>query len=90
MDDQEQDPGDLREFLRCSKGDETRAYKLRIVPGGAELWRSTEKAGGKPTLIREDDFNSAEDADEIGSIRFHPRLPIRVYPWAMSFPSMSE
>ena len=62
MDDQERDPGDLREFLRCSKGDETRAYKLRIVPGGAELWRSTEKAGGKPTLIKEDDFNSAEDA----------------------------
>ena len=62
MDDQEQDPGDLREFLRCSKGDETRAYKLRIVPGGAELWRSTEKAGGKPTLINADDFNRAEDA----------------------------
>jgi hypothetical protein len=62
MDDPEQDPGDLREFLRCRKGDETRAYKLRIVPGGAELWRSTEKGGGKPTLIKEDDFTRAEDA----------------------------
>jgi hypothetical protein len=62
MDDQEQDPGDLREFLRCRKGDETRAYKLRIIPGGAELWRFTEKAGGPPTLIKEDDFTRAEDA----------------------------
>jgi hypothetical protein len=62
MNQHDSDPGDLREFLRCQKGDETRAYKLRIVPGGAELWRSTEKAGGQATLIKEDDFTQAEDA----------------------------
>jgi hypothetical protein len=62
MDDQVDDTGELREFFRCRKGDETRAYKLRIVPGGAELWRSTERPGGTPTLIKEDDFTQAEEA----------------------------
>jgi hypothetical protein len=36
------------EVLRCTRGSETRIYRLRAVPEGAELWRTTEQPGAEP------------------------------------------
>ena len=44
------------EVLRCSRGDETRIYDLRVVPGGAELWRTTEVGGAEAEAVKECHF----------------------------------
>ena len=49
-------PDDFRELFRVRKHDEVRIYKLRIVPHGAELWRTTFKGGDPETSIKEDDL----------------------------------
>ena len=46
-----------RELFRFEKGDELRVYTLRIVPGGAELWRTTTRGDEPATSIKEDDFS---------------------------------
>jgi hypothetical protein len=60
------EPGELdatadHEVLRCSRGGETRAYNLRIVPGGAELWRITESDDRGTSAIKESTFTSSEE-----------------------------
>ncbi len=52
------------EVLRCSRRGETRTYNLRIVPGGAELWRITESDGCGTSSIKESDFASSEETSK--------------------------
>jgi hypothetical protein len=52
---------DLRELFRYQRHDELRIYALRVVPGGVELWRTTEKDGEAPVSILEDDFGRVEE-----------------------------
>jgi hypothetical protein len=49
------------EVLRCSRAGETRIYSLRVVPGGAELWRVTESDASERSSIRECEFTSSEE-----------------------------
>ncbi len=49
------------EVLRCSRGGETRIYNLRVVPGGAELWRITETDDSGTRAIKEGEFASSEE-----------------------------
>ena len=51
---------DDRELFRFQKADELRVYNLRVIPGGAELWRTTTRGDEPPTSIKEDDFTHAE------------------------------
>jgi hypothetical protein len=53
---------DFRELFRYRRAGELRIYSLRVIPGGAELWRITETAGELPTTVKEDDFTAAADA----------------------------
>jgi hypothetical protein len=32
-----------------------------VIPGGAELWRVTERSGEPATSLKEDDFTSPDD-----------------------------
>ena len=48
------------EILRCVRKAETRSYRLRAVPGGAELWRVTESDLAEPQTVKESDFQSSE------------------------------
>ena len=51
---------DFRELFRYVRGDELRTYKLRVIPGGAELWRMTETGGHPAAPLKEDDFTSPD------------------------------
>jgi hypothetical protein len=48
------------EVLRCTRGDETRIYRLRAVADGAELWRITECPGEKTRAVKESEFRDPE------------------------------
>jgi hypothetical protein len=50
---------DVGEFTR---GEETRIYRLRVVPQGAELWRITEAPGAGSKSIKETLLKSSEEA----------------------------
>ena len=50
------------EMFRYQRGDAVRVYCLRVVPGGTELWRVTERAGQPPSAVKEEDFNRADVA----------------------------
>ena len=50
------------EIFRYSRGDDVRVYRLRIVAGGTELWRITERPGQPDSVIKEEDFKSADVA----------------------------
>jgi hypothetical protein len=50
---------DVGEFTR---GDETRVYRLRVVPDGAELWRITEAPGERSKSIKETFLRTSEEA----------------------------
>jgi hypothetical protein len=52
------------EVLRCTRGDETRIYRLRAVAGGAELWRITECPGEKTRSVKESDFSDADQTSQ--------------------------
>ncbi len=52
------------ELLRCTRGDETRIYRLRAVAGGAELWRITECPGETTRSVKESDFTDLETTSE--------------------------
>ena len=60
----------LKELLRYQRGVQTRIYQLRVVPGGAELWRVTENPGEPTQSIKEADMASLEETldllEEIG------------------------
>ena len=52
------------EVLRCTRGDETRIYRLRVVPDGAELWRMTQSPGEKTHSVKESDFKDPETTSQ--------------------------
>lgn len=49
-------------MFRYQRGDDVRVYCLRVVPGGTELWRVTERAGQPPSAVKEEDFKRADVA----------------------------
>ena len=56
-------PGDLEdciEILSCVRQQEMRTYRLRVVHGGAELWRTTESRLTGVHSVKESDFQSSE------------------------------
>lgn len=59
-----------RELIRYERGLETRIYELRVVAGGAELWRITAYPGDPTVSIKEADLASVEETldllEEIG------------------------
>ena len=50
------------EIFRYSRWDDVRIYRLRIVAGGTELWRVTERPGEPDSAIKEESFKSADVA----------------------------
>jgi hypothetical protein len=54
-----------RELIRYERGPEARIYQLRVVPGGAELWRVTECPGERPVSLKEADVTSLEETLEL-------------------------
>ena len=52
------------EVLRVARGNETRTYNLRVVPGGAELWRITESDDNPTRSIKECEFTSSEETSK--------------------------
>jgi hypothetical protein len=50
------------EIFRCTRGDETRVYSLRVVSDGAELWRTTEGPGKEPQPMKECHFKNSDEA----------------------------
>jgi hypothetical protein len=56
---------EVRELFRCTRGEQVRIYNLRIVPGGAELWRITEILGQPPHALKEADLKNADEAMEL-------------------------
>jgi hypothetical protein len=69
---------DSHEVLRCSRGRETRIYSLRVVAGGAELWRVTETPGEPTKSVKESDFR---EADEAGQFLEDVRRALRAGGW---------
>ena len=51
----------FHEVLRRRRGDDTRIYRLRVVAGGAELWRVERSAGASPRWVKESDLKGPED-----------------------------
>ena len=64
MADEPINPDVFHEIFSCVRRGETRSYSLRIVPGGAELWRVTESPSSGIQSIKEGDFQSSEQASE--------------------------
>ena len=58
------EPAKWHEVLRCTRGDETRTYRLRVVSGGAELWRMTESPGEQTRSVKESDFKDPETTSQ--------------------------
>ena len=54
------DLDDCVEILTCIRRGETRVYRLRVAPGGAELWRTSESHGKGIQSVKESDFQSSE------------------------------
>jgi hypothetical protein len=67
-DDEQDEPDEhiassgVHEVFRCARGDETRIYRLLVVPGGAELWRTTESPGTEPQSVKESHLHGPEEA----------------------------
>ncbi len=59
---EKESPG--HEVLRCTRGGETRIYRLRAVSEGAELWRTTELPGAEPQSVKECDLKGSEEASQ--------------------------
>lgn len=53
---------DFYDIAQFGRSGETRTYRLRMLPGGAELWRITETPGGLSVTIKETRFNNADEA----------------------------
>lgn len=49
------------EIFRYARSAETRIYYLRVVPGGAELWRDTNVVSDGPLSVMEGLFRSSEE-----------------------------
>ena len=54
------DLDDCIEILTCVRREETRVYRLRVVAGGAELWRVSESRLAGVHAVKESDFQSSE------------------------------
>ena len=54
-----------RELIRYERGFERRSYELRVVPGGAELWRVMESPGEATKAIKEADVATMEETLEL-------------------------
>jgi hypothetical protein len=54
-------PDIFHDLFSCQRGDETRTYSIRVVPGGAELWRVSESPAAGIQSIKEGDFKSSEE-----------------------------
>lgn len=50
------------ELFRFARGEVTRIFILRTVPGGAELWRITQVPGVPDASVKETDFDGLEAA----------------------------
>jgi hypothetical protein len=48
------------EILTCVRRNEIRVYRLRVVTGGAELWRTSQSDAGGIQSVKESDFKSSE------------------------------
>ena len=55
----------FRELIRYARGLEGRVYQLRVVSGGAELWRVVESPGQQATSIKEADVKSMEETFQL-------------------------
>jgi hypothetical protein len=55
-------PDVFHDLFSCERGDEVRTYSMRVVPGGAELWRMSESPEDGIQSIQEGDFKSSEEA----------------------------
>jgi hypothetical protein len=53
---------DFHDVGHFTRGEDTRVYRLRVLPDGAELWRITETPGEPPQSIRETHFRTSEEA----------------------------
>jgi hypothetical protein len=53
---------DFHDVGAFTRGDETRIYRLRVLPEGAELWRVTEGPSGQVESIKETLFKGSEEA----------------------------
>lgn len=69
---------DFFDIAQFGRGGETRIYRLRRLPGGAELWRITETPGEATQTIRETRFTSAE---ETGQFLEEMRRALRAGGW---------
>src|SRR3954452_7906550 len=58
------EPDVFYDVFSCERGHETRTYSMRVVPGGAELWRVSESLSGGVQSIKEADFKSSEEASK--------------------------
>jgi hypothetical protein len=59
-----QPEGQWHEVLRCTRGDETRIYHLRVVSDGVELWRVIEAPGESPRSAKESHFTDPETTSQ--------------------------
>jgi hypothetical protein len=52
----------FHQLLRCTRGDETRIYHLRVVEAGAELWRIDQRRGETLRSVKECHLHGPEEA----------------------------
>ena len=76
MDDEAEDQ--WHEVLRCTRGEETRTYSLRVVPDGVELWRTIATPGEEDLSVRESLF---QDSDETSRFLDEVRRALRAGGW---------
>ena len=62
--DNNEPEGQLHEVLRCTRGDETRIYHLRVVSDGVELWRVIESPGESPRSVKESHFTDPDTTSQ--------------------------
>jgi hypothetical protein len=55
----------LRALFRYQRSGEVRAYHLKILAIGVELWRVTERPGQPPASLKEADLTSAAEAAQL-------------------------
>lgn len=55
----------FQELQRYERGEEIRAYYVRVAPSCLELWRSTVTAGSRPNSVKEADLTSSTEALEL-------------------------
>ncbi len=69
---------DFYDIAQFGRSGETRTYRLRMLVGGAELWRISETPGEPDQTIKERHFNNAE---ETGKFLEEMRRALRAGGW---------